>query len=114
APPRELDRLRALSPLSQRCRRSPSMNPRTPLLLTSRGGASSATNGDIGATVSRTQGSATSQRETAAKSVRAPSTPVSSSSKSVRTTRAGPVRPTRVNTAVTGTTRKVSAPSKLI
>lgn len=92
------------------------MNPRTPLLLAPRGGGSSSSNGGISAPVSRIQSGATQpQRETAGKSsLRAPGTPVSTSSKPVRSIRSGPVRPTRVNTAVNASTRKASAPSKLI
>ncbi|XP_050712556.1 cytospin-A-like isoform X2 [Eriocheir sinensis] len=41
APHRDLDRLRGLSPLSQHWRRTPGMNPRTPLVLSPRGGGSS-------------------------------------------------------------------------
>ncbi|XP_068232743.1 cytospin-A-like isoform X2 [Palaemon carinicauda] len=114
APRRDLDCLRALSPLSQRCRRPSNMNPRTPLLASRGGGNSSSANGGISSSVGRAPGTVPlSQRETAAKSVRAPGTPVSST-KQTRSVRTGPIRPTRVNTAVNATTRKASAPGKLI
>ncbi|XP_064105920.1 cytospin-A-like isoform X4 [Macrobrachium nipponense] len=114
APRRDLDCLRALSPLSQRCRRPSNMNPRTPLLLTSRAGGNSSANGGISSSVGRAPGTVPqSQRETTTKCVKAPGTPVTST-KQTRSVRTGPIRPTRVNTAVNATARKASAPGKLI
>nr|XP_027227681.1 uncharacterized protein LOC113819685 [Penaeus vannamei] len=113
APPRDLDRLRALSPLSQRCRRSPTMNPRTPLMLTPRGGSSSV-GGSSTTPVSRLQ--ATTPQASKAqgpRSIRAPSTPVNSN-KQGRSLRVTNTRPTRPTTAVIASPRKASAPSKLI
>ncbi|XP_071547035.1 cytospin-A-like isoform X2 [Panulirus ornatus] len=114
APHRDLDRLRALSPLSQRCRRSPSMNPRTPLMLTPRGGGSTSTSGGISTPVNQvhTSGPFTPKAQ-GTKVLRAPTTPVSSvqPTRSIRNTSS---RPTRVNTAVNASPRKASAPGKLI
>ncbi|XP_042207445.1 cytospin-A-like isoform X2 [Homarus americanus] len=109
APHRDLDRLRALSPLSQRCRRSPTMNSRTPLILTPRGGGSSSTSGGFGTSVSQVHTS----KSPGTKSLRGPIIPVSSV-QPVRSLRSNSSRPTRVNTAVNASPRKASAPGKLI
>nr|XP_045622466.1 cytospin-A-like isoform X7 [Procambarus clarkii] len=108
---RDLDRLRALSPLSQRCRRSPTMNPRTPLMLSSREGESSI-GGGLGTTVSQAH-SVDSPGKSHGSKLRAPTTSVPLVP-STRTLRNSTTRPTRVNTAVNASPRKASAPSKLI
>ncbi|XP_063606663.1 cytospin-A-like isoform X3 [Penaeus indicus] len=113
APPRDLDRLRALSPLSQRCRRSPTMNPRTPLMLTPRGGSSSV-GGNSTTPVSRLQPTTPqASKAQGSRSIRAPSTPVNSN-KQGRPLRVTNTRPARPTTAVIASPRKASAPSKLI
>ncbi|XP_069948145.1 cytospin-A isoform X4 [Cherax quadricarinatus] len=109
---RDLDRLRALSPLSQRCRRSQTMNPRTPLLLSPRAGGNSSTSGGLGTSVSQVP-LLDSPNKAHGTKLRAPTTPVSSV-QSTRVLRNNPSRPTRVNTAVCSSPRKASAPSKLI
>ncbi|XP_047480797.1 cytospin-A-like isoform X5 [Penaeus chinensis] len=112
APPRDLDRLRALSPLSQRCRRSPTMNPRTPLMLTPRGGSSSV--GGNSTPISRLQATTPqASKAQGSRSIRAPSTPVNSN-KQGRPLRVANTRPARPTTAVIASPRKASAPSKLI
>ncbi|XP_037781397.1 cytospin-A-like isoform X6 [Penaeus monodon] len=113
APPRDLDRLRALSPLSQRFRRSPTMNPRTPLMLTPRGGSSSV-GGSSTTPVSRLQPiTPQASKAQGSRSIRAPSTPVNSN-KQGRSLRVANTRPARPTTAVIASPRKASAPSKLI
>lgn len=121
-----MDRLRALSPLSQRCRRSPTMNPRTPLLLTPRGGVSSSGGGSLSQVhVASHTGTSntpkasiishTPKSSAGAKSLREPTTPVFSHNKPSRVLRSTSVTPkTKENNAVNTTPRKASAPSKLI
>nr|XP_027209830.1 cytospin-A-like isoform X3 [Penaeus vannamei] len=89
------------------------MNPRTPLMLTPRGGSSSV-GGSSTTPVSRLQ--ATTPQASKAqgpRSIRAPSTPVNSN-KQGRSLRVTNTRPTRPTTAVIASPRKASAPSKLI
>ncbi|XP_069171476.1 cytospin-A isoform X15 [Procambarus clarkii] len=87
------------------------MNPRTPLMLSSREGESSI-GGGLGTTVSQAH-SVDSPGKSHGSKLRAPTTSVPLVP-STRTLRNSTTRPTRVNTAVNASPRKASAPSKLI
>uniref|UniRef100_A0A0P4W758 Calponin-homology (CH) domain-containing protein n=2 Tax=Scylla olivacea TaxID=85551 RepID=A0A0P4W758_SCYOL len=114
APHRDLDRLRGLSPLSQNWRRTPGMNPRTPLVLSPRGGGSISS-------ASHTSTNAALTPKASHKSVREPATPTTPSRPRLLRSASRPARvlvPSAANpapaTAAVVTPRKGSAPSKLI